>query len=179
MGLSAAYGAVKSHNGDILVESAPGAGSTFQILLPYTWETALKEESTPLKIPAPGRSAGILLVDDEELIRDLYSQFLKDQGYEVYTASNGREGLDLFRTSHDRIDLIVLDMVMPEMGGRDLFDEIKKIEPRIPLIISSGFSPREDSIQQIIRDGAHFLQKPVSLKNLSEVVEKVIAERGV
>jgi DNA-binding NtrC family response regulator len=70
-------------------------------------------------------------------------------------------------------------MVMPEMGGRDLFDEIKKIEPRIPLIISSGFSPREDSIQQIIRDGAHFLQKPVSLKNLSEVVEGILAERGV
>lgn len=177
MGLPAAYGAIKTHGGDILVKSAPGEGSTFQILLPLTPETPVTEKSAFQDLPAAGRSAGILLVDDEEIIRDLYSQFLKDHGYQVYTASDGRHGLELFRTSHDRIDLVILDMIMPEMGGKDLFEEIRKIEPRIPIAISSGFSPREDSIQKIIREGAHFLQKPVSLKDLLEAVEEILTEK--
>ena len=176
MGLPSAYGAVKTHGGDILVESVPGEGSTFQILLPHTPDSPDKEKPAPVKHPDTGRSAGILLVDDEDLIRDLYSRFLEDQGYQVFTASDGREGLEIFSASHDRIDLVVLDMIMPEMGGRDLFDEIRKIKPRIPVVISSGFSPREDSIQTILRDGAHFLQKPVSLKDLSEAIDGILTE---
>jgi PAS domain S-box-containing protein len=177
MGLAMAYGIIKNHNGFITVDSEINKGSTFTIYLPATnYDVKItdikdnKDDIPPLSSPLY-RKGTVLLVDDEEIVRDVGSELLKNLGYEVLEACNGIEAIEIFKEKKGEISFVILDMVMPELSGKDTFYRLKELEPEVKVFISSGYSI--DSIaQEIIHSGAKgFIQKPYSLFELSKVLE--------
>jgi len=159
LGLSSVYGIVKQHDGRIEIESVPGEGTTFRIFLPIVTEHDSKEEEAPGEIP--GGTETILLVDDEEMIRDLGKNILEQWGYTVILASEGREGLNAFLQNQERIDLVILDLSMPKMSGREVLAQIHAVSPETSVAVSSGYSPAGIEREELERRGATgFLSKP-------------------
>ncbi len=159
MGLAAVYGTVRSHGGAISVTSAPGAGTTFRILLPLFADpvTAGREESS---VRSGVRPLTILIIDDEAMLRDMLAEILVGGGHTVHQAANGVEGIAAFRRLRGLVDLIILDLVMPEMNGRDCFRALKAIDPEVRVLLESGYS-LDGEAQAILADGARaFIQKP-------------------
>lgn len=174
LGLSSVYGTVKQHNGSITVYSEKGIGSTFQILLP------LAEDSTICEMPVSQIKKGsgvILVVDDEEVMRSTAKAILEALGYEVILAEDGQVALDLFSQNKDRIDLVLLDMIMPVMNGRECFERLKKQDPQVNVILSSGFST-EDDLQEMKKAGLKgFIRKPYLASKLSQIVHEALNEK--
>ncbi|MCB9494973.1 MAG: response regulator [Desulfobacteraceae bacterium] len=171
LGLASAYGTILEHKGAITVYSEPGEGTVFHIYLPVSYKEDVKTE-TEAKIK-PG-SGTILLIDDEDIIRTVVKLQLEEIGYKVLTAENGRIGIDLFGKNRHKIDLIILDMIMPAMGGREVFAEIRRIDEKIPIIISSGFT-KEKHIEEMKKAGINcFLKKPFPIHELAEEIEKAL-----
>jgi len=176
MGLASVYGTIHNHKGVISVYSEVGHGTTFRIYLPLI-DTASPQEQTNNSKPITG-TARILLVDDEELIRDFATRALERLGYQVISCSNGREAVDCYEQSWRKIDLVLLDMMMPVMGGRETFARMKKINPAILAILSSGYSI-DGAAQSILDDGVRaFIRKPYQLLQLSEQVAQVLRGEG-
>jgi PAS domain S-box-containing protein len=180
MGLSMVYGIVKNHGGAIAVESEPGEGALFSVFFPVTEvvvEQAEKTEVVSVGGPLAARLGGhsqILLVDDHKVIRDVTSRMLSSLGYTVTTAADGKEALQYYRTNRDRIDLVILDMVMPRMSAEECFGEIRKINPDVKVVLSTGYV-NNHRVQEILDQGmAGFVQKPYQLEELSKVVEKAL-----
>ena len=174
LGLSAVYGTVHSHNGTINVASEIGIGTVFHIYLPNTSapETT-NEETSDNNITITG-SGTILLVDDEELIRKVGSILLKEMGFDVILAANGLEAVNIFSSQNKDIDLIITDMIMPVMNGREAFYRFKKIDNYCKIIISSGFV-RDENLEQMERDGlSGFIKKPFKSNELSQLIGKVL-----
>jgi CheY-like chemotaxis protein len=122
-------------------------------------------------------SGRILVVDDEEIMRITAEELLKYLGYDVLLAADGKEGADIFAKEHDKIDLVMLDMVMPVMNGRECFRELKRIDPAVKVVISSGFV-LDDSLNEMRASGlAGFIKKPFQTADLSRVVSNALAER--
>lgn len=173
LGLAAVYGAVQRHNGNIELESTMGEGSTFTIYLPL-----LPEESRPQKASQDSEIHGtgkILLIDDEEVIRFIGENVLGSLGYDVITAEDGIEGIEKFKTVNP--DIVLLDMVMPKMNSIDCFHELKKINPDIPVIAVSGFTP-DVTIENLFKEGlAGFMKKPYKTKAMSEKLAEILANR--
>ncbi len=178
LGLPSAYGIVKNHNGIIKVYSEPGQGTEFRIYLPAKKRTGVKGfaeiEGKKIEKRVIKGTGTILIVDDEEMIRISTEMLLKKIGYTCYTAETGQKALDFLEKNSDNIDIIILDMIMPEMGGRETFYHIKRKYPHIKIILSSGFS--EDHIaRELIRAGADaFIQKPFGLKALSTAIADIV-----
>ncbi len=171
LGMSAVYGAVQEHGGSISVSSEVGTGTEFHIHLPVS-----NEPATP-KIGRTSITSGagtILVIDDEELIRETASAMLRSLGYNVMTATNGYEGVESFKESADRIDLIMIDMIMPVMGGREAFIRLREIRPGIPILIASGFADEEDMIEMKQQGSCGFLTKPFRKADLAEMIFQVL-----
>lgn len=118
----------------------------------------------------------VLVIDDEEIIRDLLNDILTMLGYDAIITGSPQEALKIFKEQHKNIHLVILDMIMPEMNGRQLFSQLKAIEPDVKGILLSGYS-LEGEVEKSLSEGIiDFLQKPVSIKELSEVLERVTAE---
>ena len=174
LGLASAYGIIRSHGGIINARSIKGEGATFNIYLPKSEETLQKAENPSQEIL---RGAGtILIVDDEELVTEVGSQVLETLGYNVLLANSGPEAIDIYRENADRIDLVILDMIMPGMGGGDTFDRLKDINAKVKVLLSSGYSM--DGHAKIILDrGCHgFIQKPYNLKHLSNKLKEILSQ---
>jgi len=171
LGMAAVYGTVQEHNGAITVYSEVGSGTVFRIYLPLTIETAEREME---KGNIPVGSGTILVIDDEELIRVTASAQLRSMGYRVILATNGFEGVETFTETNDEIDLVILDMIMPIMGGRETFTKLREIDPTIPVIIASGFAKEED-MAALKKEGVNgFLNKPFRRADLAEMVAGAI-----
>lgn len=171
LGLSTVYGTVQQHGGAINVYSEVGRGTVFQILLPLT----NREESTIKCIEEviPG-SGHILIVDDEEIMRVTAKTILENLGYTTLLAENGEKAVELFREEKDNIDLVLLDMIMPVMNGKACFEQLRKINPDLKVVLSSGFS-REEDLQDMMRDGlTGLIRKPYLTSSLSKVIHDAL-----
>jgi PAS domain S-box-containing protein len=172
LGLASVYGAVKEHGGDIQVESEPGKGTVFTIHLP-AGKTGAPETARELETIRP-LSGVILIVDDEEIVRSSLERFFRDSQFTVLTAGDGEEALAVYRREKDKIDVILLDLVMPRKSGRDTFYELKAINPAARIIVSSGFA-HDTNVMALIQDGASaFIQKPYRFRELMKLIGQVM-----
>ena len=175
LGLAMAYGIIRNHGGHIHCYSEPGSGTEFKVYLPALRadqsEKEIAEESSG---PVLDGDETILLVDDEATIRDLAVKILSRRGYEVITAGSGEEALDVYDGRGSEIDLIILDISMPGMGGRRCLEKLLEIDPRVKVIISSGYS-RSGRMSDIIATGAvDFIPKPFSPKDVLRAIRKAL-----
>jgi nitrogen-specific signal transduction histidine kinase len=177
MGLAMVYGIVKNHGGTIRLYSEVGLGTTFKIYLPLATARMPYSVSTgPLKsLVGRGR---ILLVDDEPFVRESSTALLQQLGYEVVTVEDGRQAVAYYRDHSDEIDLIILDLVMPRLGGRETFHALKSIDPSVRVVISTGYGHNE-VVQALLDEGmAGFVPKPYNLRTLTEVLVRALGPKG-
>lgn len=173
MGLAAVYGSVKIHNGAIGIHSKVGHGTTFKVYFPITATekepSASRTYKRQLKTPAK-----ILLIDDEEIVCIAVSKMLSTRGHEVTTCINGLEAAKRYKKLWKEIDLVILDIIMPEANASDIFSAIRKINPNVRVLISSGYSI-DGEAQKILDQGAlGFIQKPFSIEELSQKVIEIM-----
>ena len=175
LGLSMVYGIVKQSDGNIWVYSEPGHGTTFKISLPRIEEAldALNGRDETRLIPRGNET--VLLVEDDELVRDLAIRLLQQQGYRMLAAVDGEEALRVVQ-EHDgeKIHLLLADIVMPQMGGKELAEKLKILRPDVKVLYMSGYADDAIVHHGVLDSGTHFLQKPFSLKTLSNKVRKVL-----
>ena len=176
LGLASAYGIIKNHEGLIRVQSQVGHGSTFTCAFPRSKATVAPRERRRMNGIQHGEGT-VLLVDDQNVIRTVGRAMLEMIGYKVLTAESGSEGLAIFKANPGQIDLVLLDMVMPGMGGGETFHHLRAIDPNIPVILASGYS-LEGEVEALLACGCNgFLPKPFSTAQLSEKIAEVLPER--
>jgi CheY-like chemotaxis protein len=171
LGLASVYGIIKNHGGHINVYSEKGLGTTFTIYLPITEKKITEEKSLPGEI-LRGKEV-VLLIDDEDPIIDVASKGLKMMGYEVLAARCGEEAVEIYRKNHDRIDLVILDMIMSGVSGGKTYDLLKEINPGVKVILSSGYSMDGEASQIMARGCMGFIQKPFGIKELSPKIGEI------
>jgi len=175
LGLASAYGIIRGHQGIINIYSEEGQGTTFNIFLPATEKAAVKET-----VPPKGLLVGsetILFVDDEDVIIDVNREIMESLGYKVVAAKSGQEALEVYRKLQGKINLIILDMIMPGMDGEATYDSLKKVNPEIRVILSSGYSKNEQA-KAILEKGCQaFIQKPFSISDLSMTIRQVLDKK--
>jgi len=176
LGLASVYGIIKNHNGFINVYSEKGQGTTFNIYLPASPKKDTHDKNKDVdgdNVISKGAET-ILLVDDESMILTVGSELLKTLGYTILTAQDGSSAIDLYKNSKENIDLVILDMVMPEMGGGEIFDELKKINPQVKVLLSSGYSLNGQASRIIKRGCVGFIQKPFTIRDIASQLRKII-----
>ena len=174
LGLASAYGIIKGHNGIINVYSEKGRGTTFTIYLPISEKALQHDFMSSTKILTGGET--ILLIDDEEMIIDVARAILEKLGYTVLSARTGTEAITIYRTNKELISLVIVDMIMPGMSGGETFDVLKKINPHVKAILSSGYSLNGQAMEIMERGCRAFIQKPFNIQDLSQKVRGVIEE---
>ena len=173
LGLASVYGIVKGHGGYIDVESQKGHGTTFNIFLPASSRKIYKSIE-PSSQPVNGTGT-ILLVDDEEMVLGVGVKVLENLGYKVLEAKGGREAVEVYNENKDEVDMVILDMIMPEMGGGEVYDRIKEINSNVKVLLSSGYSI-DGQANDILRRGCNaFIQKPFTVKELSGRISEILA----
>ncbi len=176
LGLSAMLGIVRGHRAGIRVESVPGKGTSFILLFPASQAT--EPPAAAGSSPAGLRTGTILVVDDEIILRDLARGTLERAGFQVLEARDGLEALEAFRPGRTPVDLVLLDMTMPRMGGAECFRRLRQVSPTVRVILSSGYTEREslDSLADLPPDG--FLQKPYRASDMIAKVREVLGEQS-
>ncbi len=173
MGLAAVYGTVKSHGGSISVYSEIGRGSTFRLYLPAA--VAEASEAEPAEAEPILSGGRLLVVDDEDRMREITVEILAAAGFSVHACVNGREAVDYYRTHWAEVDLVVLDMVMPELSGPDAFRQLREINPAVRILIATGFSLSAETEGLLAQGACGFIQKPfrreLLLRKVAECLE--------
>jgi PAS domain S-box-containing protein len=170
LGLATVHGIVKSHGGHIHCYSEPGKGTIFKIYFPAL-EDEEQQESAASEAAPQGGSETILLVDDDDAIRDIGSKLLTQVGYQVLTACNGKEGLDIYKTYSQDIAIVLLDLGMPEMGGKRCLQGLLAFNPDVKVVVVSGYSARKEAFAAGAKD---FVGKPYSVGNLLKTIRSVM-----
>jgi len=173
LGLSIVYGIVKQHQGHITCYSEPGIGTTFRIYFPLA-DSESRDESWKEEVPIQGGTETILLVDDEEIVRDIALKMLTEFGYTVITACDGKDALARYEESKERISLIILDLIMPEMDGKACLKEILRLAPEAKVLIASGYSDAETLTNIKTLGAKEFVEKPFNTRSLLQTVREVL-----
>jgi len=172
LGLASVYGIIKGHNGHISVESKKGRGSTFSIYLPAT------DKKVRNTVKTSGRfikeTGTVLMVDDEAIMLEVGREMLEVIGYKVLTANDGKEAVKVYKNNRDTIDVVLLDMVMPNMGGGKTYDRLKEINPNIKVVLSSGYAIDGEATKILERGCNGFIQKPFNVSELSQKLGKIL-----
>jgi signal transduction histidine kinase/ActR/RegA family two-component response regulator len=176
LGLATVYGIVKNHNGFINVESEIGSGTTFSVYIPAVDKVAAKVQENESR-PQGGQET-ILVVDDEEMIRMLVRDILEEIGYNVLSAADGIEAVELYKEKDGEIDLVILDMTMPGMGGRETFEKLKEMNPSVRAILSTGYAADERARQMLAMGVKAFVQKPYRIDDLASAVRRTLDSPG-
>jgi PAS domain S-box-containing protein len=172
LGLASVYGIIKNHGGFINVYSKKGEGTSFNIFLPASDKTVIDENTQPDEI-VKGEET-ILLVDDEEMITEVNARLLKRLGYSVLVAGSGEEAVEIFEKKYSDIDLVILDMIMPGMGGRETYDRLKKISPVNKILLASGYAFDFRAQELLDRGCDGFIHKPFNIKEISLKIREVL-----
>jgi len=176
LGLASVYGVIKNHEGYINVYSEADQGTTFTIYLPASRKKVKKELEKTVPTMAMGTGT-ILLIDDEEMIIKVGKELLQELGYDVMTASSGMDAIELYKKNADQIDMVIMDMIMPGMGGGETFDRLKRINPDIRVLLSSGYSINGQASKILARGCDGFIQKPFNLVQLSDKIKQIISKK--
>jgi CheY-like chemotaxis protein len=173
LGLSTVYGIVEQHGGFIYVDCKLGKGSSFRVYFP-----AEAGDHEPREFVCDGQALKgletILLAEDEDGLRESVREMLQSLGYRVISASDGKQAVDLFKENVDEIDLVVMDIVMPSQGGLRAYPELAKVKPGIDVIFTSGYAGEAESLVTHLDKRAMFLQKPYSLRKLSQMMRNIL-----
>ena len=176
LGLAAVYGTVQNHKGELFVQSRPGVGSLFKLYLPViedvTGDIACSSDIVT-------GSGGILLVDDEKILREVGCELLEDLGYSVYLAENGVDALEVFSAHRNEISLVILDLIMPKMGGEEAFLHLRIQSPELKVLFCSGFSSEDTSAELAKLGACGFIHKPYNRSELSRAVAEAIEGKGM
>lgn len=174
LGLAVVHGIVTGHNGFINVYSEPGQGTTFHAYLPMIEADAEKHEPQTTKEPVRGGNERIIFIDDEEVLVTLACEFLKTYGYKVTSFTNAVQAMQDFTKHPDQYDLVISDMSMPYMSGLQLTQEIKKLRPRIPIILCSGHSEITTKQKALTMGVNRYIQKPVEMENIAHAIRELL-----
>ena len=172
LGLASAYGIIKNHGGIINVSSQSGEGATFNIYLPAS-DKEIQEETVLTGKVLKGEET-LLLVDDEEIIIQVGEEILEALGYKVMIARGGKEAIECYKKHNDQIDLVILDMIMPEIGGGETYERIKKMNPAIKVLLSSGYSINGQAEVIMERGCNGFIQKPFKIREISQKIREIL-----
>jgi CheY-like chemotaxis protein len=174
LGLASAYGIIKNHRGKIIVGSVEGEGTTFTIYLPVSEKGTATEE----RIEGPvyeGRGT-ILFIDDEEAIREVGEEMLQEIGYDVILAENGQQGIALFADHRESIDLIILDILMPETSGVETFKKVREVSTDVKILLASGYSITEQTREMLEDAHCQFIAKPFNMRLLSRRIKEMLSD---
>ncbi len=174
LGLSSAFGAVKQHNGFIRVHSQVGVGSRFEIFFPINHKDVTNQASDGLAQSDGGRET-ILVAEDDEVLRKLTERILTKAGYSVLLAKDGEEALLIFRKKHECIDLLLLDLMMPKVGGHEVYLEARQIKPGVPTLFASGYSKEAFEMNLGEAEAAALIQKPYRREQLLQTIREVLS----
>jgi CheY-like chemotaxis protein len=178
LSLTTALGILKAHNGAMSAESRLGEGSLFEVFLPVARPRVPQPKLVappPRSHPTPGESI-VLLVDDEAVLRETVSELLHILGYKVIEAVDGMEALETFKKRKEDITLVLMDLTMPRMDGREAFQAMRQIDPQVPVILSSGYT-EQDATRDLVGSGlGAFLQKPYRLRDLEAALNSVLGK---
>jgi two-component system, cell cycle sensor histidine kinase and response regulator CckA len=175
LSLASAYGIIREHGGTIEVASELGQGTVFNIYIPASAKEIAKETTEPEAIVAGVET--ILLVDDEESVLDVCKEILIAMGYNVLCADNGREALNIYGMYKNKIDLVMLDMIMPGLSGSETYDAMKLINPQVKVMLSTGYSVSDQAKQIMGRGCQALIQKPFRMDDLSQKIREVIGSK--
>ncbi|WP_372682945.1 PAS domain S-box protein, partial [Desulfosarcina sp.] len=173
LGLASAFGIIKNHGGIIDVESRVSQGSTFTIYLPAVSRTSKRSAAAPPDLPVNG-SGTLLVVDDEPYVLKSLTGVLQDLGYHVIPANSGNQAIALFESEKDRIDGVLLDMIMPDLNGRQVLSRLKTIRPGIKVLLSSGYSLNDPGGNNKETAGDRFIQKPYHIEALAAALDELL-----
>jgi CheY-like chemotaxis protein len=178
LGLATTYGAVKQAGGTVEVYSEVGMGTTFKLYLPCVSEKAERWAREDRSADLPGGTETVLLVEDEQIVRDVAQRILARLGYRVLTAANGGEALLLTEGHEGRIDLVMTDVVMPGMSGRELANRLARLHPEMKVLYTSGYTENVVVHHGVIDAGLSFLGKPYTAQALARKVRDVLDGKG-
>jgi CheY-like chemotaxis protein len=173
LGLPSVYGIIKNHGGVITVYSEKGRGTTFNLYLPASGKEAATEDTMAEDSLYAGKET-ILFVDDEEMIVNVGKDMLESMGYSVIAASSGKTALEIYAKKINVIDLIILDLIMPELGGEATFEKLKEINPGVKVLLSSGYSINGLANKLLDLGCRGFIQKPYSIKEFSARIREIL-----
>jgi two-component system, cell cycle sensor histidine kinase and response regulator CckA len=173
MGLAAAAGIVRAHRGWLGVDGTSAKGTSFGVLLPVAHESVPRRTTTPLAFEAAPAARSILLIDDEPAVRLVTGRMLNELGHHVVTADSGRRGIELLKEGPDTIDLVVLDLTMPEQSGEQTLDQLRAVRSNIPVVITSGFQAEDASMLLQMPNVVGFLDKPHTMTSLEMLLASV------
>jgi two-component system cell cycle sensor histidine kinase/response regulator CckA len=172
LGLASAYGIIKNHGGIINVYSEKGHGATFKIYLPASGKQLIKEKIRHEAVLTG--SEMILLVDDEKMVADISKDMLEKLGYKIVVATGGNEAIKLLKTIRNQVDLVILDMIMPDMSGGETFNRLRAIKPDVKILLSSGYSLNGQASEIMQRGCNGFIQKPFNMKQISRKIREIL-----
>jgi CheY-like chemotaxis protein len=174
LGLAISYGIIKQHSGYIKVYSEPGQGTEFEIYLPLSEEAVSLDKKTEAAVPVKGGNETILVAEDDASLRKLTRIVLESFGYSVITAENGDDAIVKFMENRERINLVLLDMIMPKKSGKEVSAAIKKVSPRIKILFESGYTMDIIKTKELTEDGFDFIHKPFQPNDLLMKVREML-----